>query len=75
MLKKILVALLSAQLIIVPAQAEPQKPQCTQGDLLSFGIGVIFAVSFILGIVRIVVEKAEQDAKKAKVEQTPVCKI
>lgn len=78
MFKRIIIAVIAAQLTIVPAQAETQnKPQCTQGDLLSFGIGVIFAVSFILGIARVAVKKVEQSIEQEKKmeKQAPTCSL
>lgn len=76
MFKRIIIAVVAAQLVIVPAQAET-KPQCTQGDLLSFGIGVIFAVSFILGIARVAVKKVEQSIEQEKKmeKQAPTCSL
>lgn len=78
MLKRLIVAIISAQLIIVPAQAEQQKPQCTQGDMVTTFLTIYFIVSIVTGIAGAIKKiKAEQDIEnqKAKSEQTPVCKI
>lgn len=43
MTKVISAILIAAMMITTPAKAEPAKPQCQQGDMITIGVGLFIA--------------------------------